>query len=462
MEIAGDSPPSEAWLFAQAILGRPIPRIVPPEVKARARRAELESLAPFSDRHAKELRDLQTAERDARRSREILEWAAHISTEAQEKLRAIRQIEEQERRAWHAIEQFTEAELLVAEWNEADHPRAPKGTPIGGQWVEKGGGGRGASIGTGQPASSIGPSTSGEHEPNPHMLELAHTWWQTKGALEQARRDIEELPRRIASERAQLRFGGRAAPVHAHQAAKAQRDLDDAKVLAPELEKQLGELERQYRESGYDDVQYSSWTPGETIVGGKGIEQVGRAVAFGGTPAGLRSTGIEFEIASAALGAPAILRLGKAVLGKALRKVPSKLGGTVDDFVAKLPRKATPTKSAANQYEIKHTGPYNYTISGGGESFAIDGYRDTIVLEAKHVSKASKSPYVPGSTIRQDIREMILKKARRDLAKVRTILKSGETPFKSVEVVTNLPEAKSAFEAMLKELSVPGTVRLER
>jgi hypothetical protein len=48
------------------------------------------------------------------------------------------------------------------------------------------------------------------------------------------------------------------------------------------------------------------------------------------------------------------------------------------------------------------------------------------------------------------------------LAKVRTILKSGETPFKSVEVVTNLPEAKSAFEAMLKELSVPGTVRLER
>ena len=56
---------------------------------------------------------------------------------------------------------------------------------------------------------------------------------------------------------------------------------------------------------------------------------------------------------------------------------------------------------------------------------------------------------------------MILKKVRRDLTKVRTIIKSGETPFKSVEIVTNSPEAKSAFEALLKELSVPGKVRLE-
>lgn len=31
----------------------------------------------------------------------------------------------------------------------------------------------------------------GQDEPNPYMLELAHTWWQTKGALEQAPRDAE-------------------------------------------------------------------------------------------------------------------------------------------------------------------------------------------------------------------------------------------------------------------------------
>ncbi|MBI3836669.1 MAG: hypothetical protein HY288_01880 [Planctomycetia bacterium] len=36
--VASDSAPSEAWLFAQAILGKPIPRIVSPEAKARAKR----------------------------------------------------------------------------------------------------------------------------------------------------------------------------------------------------------------------------------------------------------------------------------------------------------------------------------------------------------------------------------------------------------------------------------------
>ena len=29
MDLSDDSPPSEAWLFAQVILGRPIPRMVP-------------------------------------------------------------------------------------------------------------------------------------------------------------------------------------------------------------------------------------------------------------------------------------------------------------------------------------------------------------------------------------------------------------------------------------------------
>jgi hypothetical protein len=133
----------------------------------------------------------------------------------------------------------------------------------------------------------------------------------------------------------------------------------------------------------------------------------------------------------------------------------------VDEFVAKLPHKTTPTGSAANQYEIKHAGPYNYTVSGGGESFDIDGYRSTTILEAKHVDKPMKSPYVPGSSIRDDIRSMILRKVRRDLMKIRTIIKSGETPFNSVEIITNSPEAKKAFETILKELSVPGTVRLE-
>lgn len=98
------SAPSEAWLFAQAILGKPIPRIVSPEKKSRAAREELERLAQFSSRHAEELRKLEAAEAKARHDRELLEWAAQISTRAEEKLRALQRQEAEERDAWRRAE----------------------------------------------------------------------------------------------------------------------------------------------------------------------------------------------------------------------------------------------------------------------------------------------------------------------------------------------------------------------
>jgi hypothetical protein len=50
---------------------------------------------------------------------------------------------------------------------------------------------------------------------------------------------------------------------------------------------------------------------------------------------------------------------------------------------------------------------------------------------------------------------------RREFAKLRTIIESRSTPFKEVEVITNSPEAKTFFEALLKEVGVPGKVRVE-
>ena len=127
MDLSDDSPPSEAWLFAQVILGRPIPRMVPLEVRAKARREELERLALFSSRHAQELRDLQAAEAEARRDRELLEWAAGISTRAEAQLRALQRREAEQREAGRRAEQLYESYLAsLIEWNEADHPRAPR------------------------------------------------------------------------------------------------------------------------------------------------------------------------------------------------------------------------------------------------------------------------------------------------------------------------------------------------
>jgi hypothetical protein len=133
----------------------------------------------------------------------------------------------------------------------------------------------------------------------------------------------------------------------------------------------------------------------------------------------------------------------------------------VDEFVATLPRKVTPANSPANLYEIKHTGPYNYELSGGGAKIDIDGFKGTTILEAKFVGKQARSPFVPGSNIPDAIRTEILNGARGELTRMRKIIESGSTPFTSVEIITNTPESKAMFEAVLKELSVPGTVRLE-
>ena len=156
-----ETAPTESWLFAQAILGKPIPRIVSPEARTRAKREELERLAQFSPRHAEELRRLKTAEVEARRAREVLEWAAGISTHAEEKLRTLERKEAEEREAWRRAERYSEelrddrqrdCELRqppttlsstesdeITEWNP-DQPRVPGGSPQGGQWTKGGGG----------------------------------------------------------------------------------------------------------------------------------------------------------------------------------------------------------------------------------------------------------------------------------------------------------------------------------
>jgi hypothetical protein len=140
-----DSPPSEAWLFAQAILGKPIPHNVSPEAMARANLDELEWLAQFSSRHAEELRQLQSVEADARHDRELLVWAAQISTHAEEKLRDLQRKEAEERAAWRRAERFYETHYAsLTEWDEAGHPRHSKGTLEGGRWAPKGGGGASA------------------------------------------------------------------------------------------------------------------------------------------------------------------------------------------------------------------------------------------------------------------------------------------------------------------------------
>lgn len=129
-------PYSEAWLFAQELLGNPIPD---PQVAARngsEDRAKLEWLAAISPPHAEELRRLENQGAEARRKRESLIWAAGICDNAAAKLRTMLR---EEAEAGHAGLFSSEAvPQLVSEWDRSQ-PRVPAGRPDGGQFASTGG-----------------------------------------------------------------------------------------------------------------------------------------------------------------------------------------------------------------------------------------------------------------------------------------------------------------------------------
>jgi hypothetical protein len=464
------SPPSEAWLFAQAILGKPIPRVVSPETKARVEREELKRLAKLSTRHAAELQKLEAADAQARHDREVLEFAALISSHAEEKLRALQRKEAADREGWQRAEQLYESYCAdLTEWNETDHPRQPAGSPQGGQFAPKGGGGSAGFFGSVNRRNQTVSDLTGIVTPGMvHSSRLAAT-------LKSAARLPGEITRAAS---AGLVTGGKAV---VNGSATAVKNVATLGLSSTQLE--LIGVTKEDRARGYDTAVTIATASGQVLVA-VGTSGLAAALSKGGTVARAASGAlVAYDAAGNAVGTVqgaydasqngvnlenglkiAGGALGLAANAKAARGL-SQAASTaelekVETYIAKCPRTRTPTKSAANQYEIAHTGPHNYTISGGGAKFDIDGYRGTAILEAKHVADIRSSPYVPGSSCYEAVREKALNKVRDELRRARAIIRSGETPFKSVEIITNTPESKALFEGMLNEASVPGTVRL--
>jgi hypothetical protein len=125
-----------------------------------------------------------------------------------------------------------------------------------------------------------------------------------------------------------------------------------------------------------------------------------------------------------------------------------------------LPTLDTPTRTPANRYEIEQTGPANYEIRGGGTKINADGFRpdDALALEAKHVGSPDSSPYVPGSKTPDFIRDQVMGDLVDELERYRDIARSGDTPMRGVEVITNDPRAVPNLERLMNELGVPGRV----
>jgi DNA-directed RNA polymerase subunit F len=182
----GASPPSEAWLFAQAVLGKPVPSASRQEADARARREHLEWLAQISPEDGRRVRGQLSEGADAKAQRKLLEWLADISPEHEVKLRSLQRAEAQARETREHWEWLAEVSTVhEGTWDPSQHPRASKGQPDGGQWVAKGG--AGSTSGNPDHTGTGGkPRAIDQHSAPPAMLELANAWWKTHSQVGQA------------------------------------------------------------------------------------------------------------------------------------------------------------------------------------------------------------------------------------------------------------------------------------
>ena len=86
-------------------------------------------------------------------------------------------------------EQFYETHLAsMIEWDETDHPREPAGSPEGGQWIAKDGGGGGA--GSGESPSSLDAALLPSQDAAGQTIQLA----AATGASSKAAKGSEHSP----------------------------------------------------------------------------------------------------------------------------------------------------------------------------------------------------------------------------------------------------------------------------
>jgi hypothetical protein len=391
--------------------------------------------------------------------------------------------------AWINANEATEVTRQLSfdsllEWDPSKHPR--RGGPPNAGWFASGG-----VSGSGGGTASSKPSVlDGIINRNRQIADL--TGGPTSGikASSKLAREIQNAGRLVSATAkgfaSGLKTGGKAV---VNGSATAIKNVATLGLSSGQLEL-LGVTDED-RANGYDTAVTIATASGELLIA-VGTGGVASALSKGGTVArgasgallaydaagnavgvvqgsyDAATNGVDIrngsQIAAGALGLTANARAAADIAKpNAPRKslTPEPSAAEVYEFVQTLPRKNTPTSSPANQYEIKHTGPHNYTVSGGGEAFAIDGYDGAAILEAKHVGDPISSPYVPGSKCFEPVRKEVLDEVRDELRRVKLIHEDRGNPFQSIEIITNYPAAKELFEEMLQEASLTGRVRLE-
>lgn len=133
---------------------------------------------------------------------------------------------------------------------------------------------------------------------------------------------------------------------------------------------------------------------------------------------------------------------------------------SIEEWVSSFPRKNTPTNTPKDLYEIRHTGPENIQVSGGGESIWADGIRpsDATLLETKYIGNPERSPFIAGSDAPDFIRDSVVAEVDDEFRRYAAVIHDAQTPVEALEVITNDSRAIPFFEDLLQKYGIPGRV----
>ncbi|MHB8311533.1 MAG: hypothetical protein ACYDCY_14370, partial [Metallibacterium sp.] len=162
-----------------------------------------------------------------------------------------------------------------------------------------------------------------------------------------------------------------------------------------------------------------------------------------------------------AVGVPGDAALSEVANGSAADNiVPSTTAPSVEDYVAGLYAKPTPTSTNAGLFEVEQTGPLNYRVTGGGTAIDADGYQDTMLLDAKYVGNPANSPYVDGSNVPQFLQDKIDLQQQYEFQRYQAVIADPSVPFNSLNVLTNEPAAVPYFQRLMNQYQIPGEVQV--
>ena len=113
---------------------------------------------------------------------------------------------------------------------------------------------------------------------------------------------------------------------------------------------------------------------------------------------------------------------------------------------------------ASLAFQIANAGPTEYLVTGGGTQLWVDGIANTTILEAKFIGKPRSSPFIPGSSIADPIRQKILIAVEDEFSRMQKIINDPSAPFLSVRIITNDSAANPYFQSLLDKYNLHGEI----